>query len=54
MIEIDSKREGFEEGLSEGAHQAKVETARIFKEMGLTIEQIVKGTGLSEEEILDL
>ncbi|QEJ95748.1 hypothetical protein FUT79_11405 [Treponema phagedenis] len=35
----------------EGAHQNKLETAKAFKDMGLPLEQIAQGTGLSIEEI---
>ena len=40
-----------EEGLAEGEHRKAIETALRFKEMGLPVEQIAKGTGLSIEEI---
>lgn len=38
-------------GLQLGTYQSKLETAKAFKEMGIPISQIAKGTGLSEEEI---
>ena len=41
-------------GLAQGERTAKLETARSALAMGLSIEQIVKLTGLSEEEIAAL
>ena len=43
--------EGISIGLSQGAQQAKLETAKKFLAMGLSVEQIANGTGLSIEEI---
>ncbi|WP_407399251.1 Rpn family recombination-promoting nuclease/putative transposase [Treponema sp.] len=43
--------DGKAEGLSQGAHEKAVETARSAIAMGLSVEQIVKLTGLSDEEI---
>ena len=45
------RNEGISIGLSQGAQQAKLETARKFLAMGLSIEQVADGTGLSVEEI---
>ena len=42
---------GEERGISIGAQQAKLETARKFLAMGLSIEQVADGTGLSVGEI---
>jgi predicted transposase/invertase (TIGR01784 family) len=42
---------GEERGRNEGAHQKAVETAKNFLAMGLSIEQVADGTGLSPEEI---
>ncbi|MEL3907737.1 MAG: Rpn family recombination-promoting nuclease/putative transposase [Treponemataceae bacterium] len=44
-------QEGLLAGRYEGAHQKALETAKAFKEMGLPISQISRGTGLSTEEI---
>ena len=46
-----AKAEGLAEGKAEGEHNKAIETALRFKEMGLLVEQIAKGTGLSIEEI---
>ena len=42
---------GEERGISLGAHQKAVETAKKFLAMGLSVEQVATGTGLSPEEI---
>ncbi len=47
-------REGIEKGLQQGAHEKAIETATKFLAMGLTVEQVVEGTGLSEQEILSI
>ena len=38
-------------GLVEGSRQAKLETARILKQLGDSITKIAQATGLSKEEI---
>ena len=42
---------GEERGISLGITQAKLETAKKFLSMGLSVEQVANGTGLSVEEI---
>ena len=42
---------GVAEGIAAGAHDKAVETARNFINMGLGLEQIAQGTGLSLEEV---
>ena len=52
------RREAFEDGVAEGieqgAEQKAIETAKEALKMNLSIEQIAKLTGLSEEKILQL
>ena len=52
------RREAFEDGLAEGieqgAEKTKIETAKKFISMGLPLEQIAKGTGLSLEKVQEL
>ena len=52
------RREAFEDGVAEGieqgAEQKAIETANEALKMNLSIEQIAKLTGLSEEKILQL
>ena len=45
------KHEGYQEGLDKGAYQKALETAAAFKRMGIDIEKIAEGTGLSKEEV---
>ena len=46
--------EGMAKGISQGAYQNKLETAKNLTEMGFAIEAISKATGLSLEEIAHL
>ena len=52
-IEQGIKR-GRQEGRQEGEYQAKLATAQNLLEMGLSIEQIAKATGLNEKDIRNL
>lgn len=52
-IAIGEKR-GFSRGEACGFNMAKIETAKNFLKMGLTIEQVANGTGLSIETITEL
>ena len=45
------RKEAFDDGMSQGEHKKAVETARKFLAMGLSVEQVADGTGLSPEEI---
>ena len=45
------RKEAFEDGMSQGEHKKAIETAKKFLAMGLSIEQVADGTGLSIEEI---
>ena len=46
--------QGISQGIKQGAYQEKLETAKNFLSMGLSIEQISRGTGLSLETIKQL
>ena len=46
--------DGLVQGLEQGEHQAKLETARNFLRLGLSIEQVSIGTGLSIERVTNL
>ncbi len=48
------KKIGKEEGMKEGIKTGKIMTAKELLQMGLSIQQIAKATGLSEEEIKQL
>lgn len=43
---------GMEKGREEGKEEALLQTARNLLEVGVSIADIVKATGLSEEQIL--
>ena len=45
---------GLEQGLEQGAYQTKLETARKLITMGLSIEQVVQGTGLPIETVMGM
>ena len=45
------RKKGEKKGEIRGKFEAKIETAKNFYKMGLSIEQIAKGTGLSIQEI---
>ena len=45
---------GISQGIAQGAEQAKIETARRFLNMNLSLEQVVQGTGLSLEIVEQL
>ncbi len=44
----------FDEGKIEGIIEGKIETAKMMKQEGETLEKIKKYTGLSDEEINQL
>ena len=45
------RNEGISLGITQGEHKKAIETAKKFLAMGLSIEQVADGTGLSPEEI---
>ena len=42
---------GIQEGLDKGAYQKALETAKLLKQLGDSIQKIMQVTGLSKEEI---
>ena len=46
--------EGIEQGFSDGSHQAKLETARILKRLGDSVQKIMQATGFTGEELENL
>ena len=42
---------GMEKGKAEGQQQEKVETVRRLQALGLTVDQIAQGVGLTAEEV---
>ena len=49
--EQKGRAEGLAEGREEGRAEGKIEVARSLKSMGLSFDDIVKATGLTEEQI---
>ena len=50
----DGLSKGISQGIKQGAYEKAIETAKSFLSMGLSIEQIARGTGLSLETIKQL
>ena len=46
--------QGIEQGLSQGAERTKIETAKKLFSMGLSLEQVSEGTGISLEKVQEL
>ena len=55
MGRLEGRSEGLEQGIAQGfangAYQAKLETARILKRFGDSVQKIMQATGLSKEEV---
>ena len=47
----ESLRVGIQQGFADGSHQAKLETAKILKQLGDSVQKISQATGLSKEEV---
>ena len=47
-------QQGIQQGIQQGERNARLETALRFLQMGLPIEQIAQGVGLSVDEIQQL
>ena len=45
---------GLAEGEARGSRQAKLETARILKQLGDSVQKIVQATGLTVQEVEEL
>ena len=54
-FEMDARKDGIQQGksigLAEGSRQAKLETARILKQLGDSVKKIMQATGLTQEEV---
>ena len=57
-FEMDARRAGIQEGIAQGfadgSYQTKLETAKNLLAMNFPIENIVKATGLSIQEVKEL
>ena len=43
--------QGISQGISQGSRQAKLETAKLLKQLGDSVQKIMQVTGLSQEEV---
>ncbi|MBD2798509.1 transposase [Xenorhabdus sp. 18] len=50
-LEQKGRREGLEQGREEGREEGKLETARAFLQNGVSVDIIIRSTGLSREQI---
>ena len=53
-IYFKAKNEGIAQGISQGAYEKAIETAKNLLAMNLSIENIAKATGLDINSIKDL
>ena len=51
FAEAKGVEKGRAEGLEQGAREKALETARAFLKLGIPVETVVAGTGLSQEEV---
>ena len=49
----EAKKNGREEGIKEGEKRAKLENAKKMLEEEITLEQVMRITGLTKEEIME-
>ena len=47
----EGREQGITQGISQGSRQAKLETARVLKQLGDPVQKIMQATGLSQEEV---
>ena len=45
------RKEGLQQGFADGAYQTKLETAKILKRLGDSVQKIMQATGLTKEEV---
>ena len=50
-FEMDAREEGIQQGFSDGSYRKALETAKILKQLGDSVQKIMQATGLSKEEI---
>ncbi|UTC67526.1 MULTISPECIES: Rpn family recombination-promoting nuclease/putative transposase [unclassified Treponema] len=53
-LEMDALHAGMVQGFADGAYQTKIETAKILRQLGDSVQKIIQATGLSREEIENL
>ena len=50
----EGREEGRKEGIIEGKEEARLKIAKNMKALGIDIDTIIKSTGLSKEEVLNI
>ena len=48
---VQGRSEGMQAGIAQGSYQTKLETAKILKQLGDSVQKIMQATGLSKEEV---
>ena len=47
----EAGKTAFAQGISQGSHQKAIETAKILKQLGDSVQKIVQVTGLTVQEV---
>ena len=50
-IERDARNDGWKAGIAEGSRQKALETIRILKQLGDSVQKIVQATALASAEV---
>ena len=54
-FEMDAREEGIQQGIqqgfADGSYRKALETAKILKQLGDSVQKIMQATGLSKEEV---
>ena len=50
-FEMDAREEGIQQGFADGSYRKALETAKILKQLGDSVQKIMQATGLSKEEV---
>ena len=44
-------RQGIQQGFADGSYKKALETAKVLKQLGDSVQKIMQATGLSQEEV---
>ena len=47
----EGREQGITQGISQGSRQAKLETAKLLKQLGDSVQKIMQVTGLSKADV---
>ena len=50
-FEMDAREEGIQQGFADGSYRKALETAKILKQLGDSVQKIMQATGLTQEEV---